>query len=124
MSISPYIILHLDGLDSPVEAWEKLTNVFVLINEIQAYHLEDELLTLDPSNFSSIEYYLSKFKTLKLLLEGCKVKKEDEPLIYGILVSYHHHTLSLYPLSIIIERIFLLQELSIEIPPLIRSMIS
>ena len=66
MSISPDLRFHLDGLDSPVEAWEKLHKVFGLKNEIRAYHLENELLTLDPSNFPSIEDYLSKFKTLKL----------------------------------------------------------
>ena len=44
-------------------------------------------LTLDPSNFPSIEDYLSKFKTLKLLSEACRVTKEEEPLIYGILAK-------------------------------------
>ena len=77
MSIFPDLRFHLDGEDSPVKAWEKLNVVF---------QLENELLTLEPSNFPSIEDYLSKFKTLKLLLEGCKITKEEEPLIYGILV--------------------------------------
>ena len=45
------------------------------------------MLTLDPNNFSSIEYFLSKFKTLRLLLEGVKVKKEDGSLIYSILTK-------------------------------------
>ena len=51
MSISSNLRFHLDGLDSPVEAWEKWHNVFGLKNEIRAYQLENELLTLDPSNF-------------------------------------------------------------------------
>ena len=87
MSISPDLIFHLDGLDYLVKAWEKLNTIFGIKNEVRAFQLENELLTLDPSNFRSIEYYLSKFKTLKLLLEGCKVIKEDEPLIYGILTK-------------------------------------
>ena len=40
---------------------------------------------MDPNNFSSIEDFLSKFKTLRLLLELRKVKKDDGSLIYCIL---------------------------------------
>ena len=78
---------HLDGEYSLVKAWEKLNSVFGIKNEIRVFQLENELLTLDPSNFPSIEDYLSKFKTLKLLLEGCNVSKEEDPLIYGILAK-------------------------------------
>ena len=85
MSISPNLIFHIDGLDSLIKSWEKLNILFDLKKEIQAYHLENVLLTLVPSNFSSIEYFLSKIKTLTLLLEGCKVKNEDDNLISGIL---------------------------------------
>ena len=87
MSISPDLRFHLDGEDSPVKAWEKLNKCFGIKNEIRAFQLENELLTLDPSNFPSIEDYFSKFKTLKLLLEGCKITKEEELIIYGILAK-------------------------------------
>ena len=66
---------HILEIDTPDEALKKLNTVFGIQNEIRAHQLENELLTLDPNNFSSIEYFLSKFKTLRLLLEGCKVKK-------------------------------------------------
>lgn len=59
--------------------------ILSLKNEIQAYQLENELLTLVPSSFSSIEDFLYFLKTLRLILECCKVKKEDDSLIYGIL---------------------------------------
>ena len=85
MSISPNLRFHLDGLDCRVEAWEKLNIVFGLKNEIQHFYIEIQLLTVDPGNFPSIEDYLSKFKTLRLLLASCKVTKEGEPFIYGIL---------------------------------------
>ena len=42
---------------------------------------------MDPNNFSSIEDFLSKFNTLRLILEGCKVKKEYGILIYFILAN-------------------------------------
>ena len=68
MFISPDLIFHLDGKDSLVKAWKKLNSIFGIKNEIRSFQVENELLTLDPSNFPSMEDYLSKFKTLKILL--------------------------------------------------------
>ena len=56
MYILPDLRFHLDGVDSPVEAWEKLNSIFGIKNEIQAFQLENDLLTLDLSNFPSMEY--------------------------------------------------------------------
>ena len=68
MSISPDLRFHIAELDTPKEALEQITKVFGIKNEIRAHQLENELLTLDPNNFSSIEDFLSKFKTLMLAL--------------------------------------------------------
>eukprot|EP00253_Pinus_taeda_P028641 PITA_28641 len=87
MSISPDLRFHIAELETPHEALEQLTKVFGIKNEIRAHQLENELLTLDPNNFSCIEDFLSKFKTLRYLLEGVKVKKEDSNLIYSILTK-------------------------------------
>jgi hypothetical protein len=43
------------------------------------------VLTLSPNDFSCIEYYLSKFKTLRTLCEECKIKIEEDRCIYIIL---------------------------------------
>ena len=75
MSISPDLRFHIAELDTPDEAMKQITKVFGIKNELRAHQLENELLTLDPNNFSCIEDFLSKFKTLRLLLEGVKVKK-------------------------------------------------
>ena len=85
MSIAQDLRFHILDIDTPDKALENINNVFGIQNQISAHQLESELLTLGPNNFSSIEDLLSKFKTLKLLLEGCKVKKEDGSLIYCIL---------------------------------------
>eukprot|EP00253_Pinus_taeda_P026485 PITA_26485 len=87
MSISPDLRFHIAELDTPHEALEQITKVFGIKNEIRAHQLENELLTLDPNNFSCIEDFSSKFKTLRYLLEGVKVKKEDSNLIYSILTK-------------------------------------
>ena len=75
MSIGQDLRFHIVNIDTPHEALDKLNTIFGIQNQIRAHQLENELLTLDPNNFSSIEDFLSKFKTLRLLLEGCKVKK-------------------------------------------------
>ena len=54
-------------------------------NEIQGHQLENEFISLNPSDFSWIQYYLSKYKTLRLLCEECKIKREDKQCIYHIL---------------------------------------
>eukprot|EP00253_Pinus_taeda_P028485 PITA_28485 len=87
ISISPDLRFHISELDTPDEAVKQITKVFGIKNELRAHQLENELLTLDPNNFSCIEDILSKLKTLRLLLEGVKVKKEDSALIYCILTK-------------------------------------
>ena len=87
MFIAQDLRFHILDIDTPHEALEKLNTVFGIQNQMRTHQLENELLTLDPNNFSSIEDFLSKFKTLRLPLEGCEVKKEDGSLIYYILAK-------------------------------------
>ena len=87
MAIAQDLRFHILDIDTLDEALEKLKTVFGVQNQIRAHQLENELLTLDPNNFSSIEDFLSKFKTLGILLEGCKIKKDDGSLIYCILAK-------------------------------------
>ena len=68
MSIAQDLRFHILDIDTPDEALERLKVVFGIQNQIRAHQLENELLTLDPNNFSSIEDFLSKFKTLKIIL--------------------------------------------------------
>jgi hypothetical protein len=56
-------------------------------NIIRAQKLENQVLTLNPSDFSCIENYLSKFKTLITLCEECKINIEEDRCIYIILYN-------------------------------------
>jgi hypothetical protein len=85
MPISPDLTSHLKEIDDPDEAWEKIESVFCKLNIIRAQQLENQVLTLSPSDFSCIGDYLSKFKTLRILCEECKIKMEEEHCIYLIL---------------------------------------
>ena len=75
MSMSNELRFHLQGIDTPYATWEKLEIVFGKHNEIWGHQLENELVALNPSGFSWIQDYLYKFKTLRLLVEECKISK-------------------------------------------------
>ena len=65
--------------------WEKLESVFGKHNEIQGHQLENELISLNKSDFSCIKDYLSKYKTLRILCVEWKIKRDDKQCIYHIL---------------------------------------
>ena len=67
MSISTDLQFHISGIDEPDIAWEKLKSVFGKHNEIWGDQLENELISLNSNDFSCIQDYLSKYKTLRLL---------------------------------------------------------
>jgi hypothetical protein len=85
MSISPDLRFHLQQIDKPNEAWENIESVFGKHNIIRTQQLENQVPTLSPSDFSCIEYYLSKFKTLIILCEECKINMDEQRCIYLIL---------------------------------------
>ena len=116
MSISQDLRFHILDIDTPHKALEKLNTFFGIQNQIRAHQLENELLTLDLNNFSSIEDFLSKFKTIRLLLEGCKVKKEDGSLIYSILAKLGPAYSVFVFASIPLEKPSFLQEPTTRIP--------
>ena len=49
------------------------------------YQLENELMSLQPGNFETLNDFFSNFKHIVLLLKQCEVKKEDDQLILAIL---------------------------------------
>jgi hypothetical protein len=85
ISISPDLRYHLQGIDDLEESWNTIESVFGKLNIIRAQQLENQILTLSPSDFSCLGDYLSKFETLIILCEECKIKMEEECCIYIIL---------------------------------------
>ena len=69
LSISRDLIFHLDGLTSPNEVWEKLVDICGNIDEMRGHQIENELISLSPSSFESLQLYSSKFKALDLQLK-------------------------------------------------------
>ena len=66
LSIPRDLLFHLDGLTSQNEVWEKLVDIFGNIDEMTGHQIKNELISLSPSSFQSLQLYFSKFKALVL----------------------------------------------------------
>ena len=55
LSISTYLLFDLDGFPTPNQVWTKLDSLFGVKDEIGVHRLKNELFSLSPSNFDSIE---------------------------------------------------------------------
>ena len=52
---------------------------------MRGHSLENELVSLSPSNFDSLQVYFSKFKSRVLELKQCGIENKDEQLVLDIL---------------------------------------
>ena len=85
LSISRDLLFHLTGLNTPKEIWDKLETLYEKHDDLRVYQLKNELMSLQPSNFETLNDFFTKFKHIVLLLKLCKVEKEDDQLILTIL---------------------------------------
>ena len=83
--VFPETSFSIDGLTSPNEVWEKLSDLFGKIDEMRGHQIENELISLSPNSFESLQLYFSKFKALVLQLKQCGIKKKDDKMVLTIL---------------------------------------
>ena len=83
--ISSHILFDIDVLTTPNQVWTKLESLFGVQDEIREHKSENELFSLSPSSFDSIEGLFTKFKSLFLFLKQCGIDKKENQLILSIL---------------------------------------
>ena len=66
LSISREILFHIESLTTPNEVWVKLEKLFGKTNELRGQQLENELISLSPAHFDTIQDFFTKFKLLVL----------------------------------------------------------
>ena len=66
---------------------EKLTDIFGKTDEMRGHQIENELISLIPNSFESLQLYFSKFKALVLQLNQCGIEKKDDQLVLAILLK-------------------------------------
>ena len=62
--VSKDLQFHIRDLDTPKEVWDKLASLFDKHDEMRIHQLENDLITLNPSDFESLNELFSKFKNL------------------------------------------------------------
>ena len=85
LSISRDLIFHINGLKTPKQVWDKVASLFDKQDDLIIYQLENEPISPHPVNFETLNDFFTKFKNLVFQLKLCKVEKEDDQLIFGIL---------------------------------------
>ena len=85
LSISDDLVFHLTDLKTLKEIWDKLESLYGNHDDMRVYQLENELMSLQPSNFETLNDFFTKFKNIVFLLKQCKVEKEYDQLILDIL---------------------------------------
>ena len=76
--VSQYLRFHIQGLKNPKEIWYNLASLFDKQDEMRVHQLENELISLNPSNFETMNEFFTKFKNLIYQLKQYKVEKEDD----------------------------------------------
>ena len=85
LSISKDLLFHLLRLKTPKYIWDQLESLYGKQDDLRVYQVENELMSLQPGNFETLNDFFTKFKHIVLLLQQFKVKKEDDHLILAIL---------------------------------------
>ena len=65
--------------------WENIEDLFGKTNEMRGRQIENELISVSPSSFQSLQLYFTKFKALVLQLKQCGIEKKEEKLVLTIL---------------------------------------
>ena len=73
------------GWKTPKEIWDKLASLFDKQDDLRIYQLENEMNSLNPGKYKTMNDFFTKFKHLVLHLKQCKVEKDDDQIILAIL---------------------------------------
>ena len=69
LSILRDLLFHVDNMAYPNKLWLKLEEFFGNTDEMRGHQLENELISLSPTHFQTIQDFFTKFKSLVLQLK-------------------------------------------------------
>ena len=69
LSISKDLLFHLSGLKTTKEIWDQLASLYDKQDDLRIYQLENEMISLQPGNFETLNVFFTKFKYLVLQLK-------------------------------------------------------
>ena len=62
--VSRDLRFHIQELKTPKKVWDNISSLFDKKDEMRIHQLENDLITLNPSNFESLNEFFTKFKNL------------------------------------------------------------
>ena len=83
--ISRGLIFHIDSLSNPNKVWLNIEALFRKNDEMRDYQLKNDLISLSPTHFETIQDFFTKFKPLVIHLKQSCIKNKEEQLIFSIL---------------------------------------
>ena len=66
------------------EAWDTLQTLYGKVSEEDVFKIEDELVSLDPKTFDSIQDFIINVNELRMKLNECGSPIKDDRLVYPI----------------------------------------
>ena len=84
LGVEDKIIYQIWNSSTSKEAWDTLQNLYGKVSEEDVFKIEDELVSLDPNTFDSIQDFIIKMNELKMKLDDCGSPIKDDRLIYLI----------------------------------------
>ena len=76
LSILRDILFHVESLGTPNESWLNIESLFGNIDDMRGHQLENELISLIPTHYDTIQDFFTKFKALVLQLKQCGIDKK------------------------------------------------
>ena len=64
LSIFDDLLFHLMDLKTPKQIWDKLESLYGNHDYLRVYQLENELMSLQPSNFETLNDFFTNFNML------------------------------------------------------------
>ena len=80
-------MFHIESLKTHNEVWVKLETLFGKIDELSGHQLENELISLSPVHYDTIQELFTNFKSLLLQLKQCGIENKEDQLIMSILLK-------------------------------------
>ena len=85
LSISRELLFHIDTLTKPNEVSVKLETLFGKNDELPGHQLENELISVSPAHYDTIQDFFTKFKSLVLQIKQCGIEKKEDQMNLSIL---------------------------------------
>ena len=64
-------------MKTPKEIWDKIASLSDKKDEMRVHQLENDMITLNPYKFESLNEFFTNFKNLIYQLKQCKVEKDE-----------------------------------------------